>query len=384
MRYGKYTALTACAIYFILMGGLRGVVWTDSLQAVISFLAPVTIIIKVIYDAHKESVKLEPLEKWDTRPYFLDISLDFTKDENVWACLVGLLGVHIYVMGLEQMTVQRYAAARSLKDAKRVALTAALVTSVFHLLRAITAFALIYWYRNCDPLTTGDIVTVDQVLPFYVSRHLIEFPGFCGIFLAGVVSACTSTVSSMINSCAAVCYVDIVSPRFPMTDHRATQVTRGMAFAIGIIMTSYSAAVGYLGSTTKGAGTATLLMVTFQMWHMSQKLLHGAPPPRMPVTVNYCPGNITGLSGYVNNTLLTDDHGSSSGFFLSQMSSYWSSLISVILTIAIGLVISLLTGGRSTYKQHLHLSSEVFLRLWRKVGFIPSEEDIPMACNNYQ
>ncbi|CAN7992858.1 unnamed protein product [Ixodes hexagonus] len=102
----------------------------------------------------------------------------------------------------------------------------------FYLLRAFTALALVYWFRNCDPLTTGEITRISELLPFYVSRRLIEFPGFCGIFLAGIVSAATSTVSSVINSCAAVFYVDIVSPRFTLTDHRATLVTRCMGKSI--------------------------------------------------------------------------------------------------------------------------------------------------------
>uniref|UniRef100_A0A6B0VCT4 Putative sodium-dependent multivitamin transporter n=1 Tax=Ixodes ricinus TaxID=34613 RepID=A0A6B0VCT4_IXORI len=291
MRYGKYTALVACAIYFFLMqsngavsifaasvavstifqvrflwcslaigltgtfytalGGLRGVVWTDSMQAVLSILAPVTVIIKILYDSKTKLVQLEPLNNLDPTPYFLDISLDLTKDENVWACLLGMLGYQIYLMGLEQMTVQRYAAARTLEHAKRMAVTSTIMTSLFYILRACTALSLIYWYRNCDPLATGDITTVDQLLPFYVSTRLLEFPGFCGIFLVGVVSAATSTVSSIINSCAAVCYVDMVSPLFTMSDHRAALLTRGIAFGIGIVMTSYSAAIGYMGSATK-------------------------------------------------------------------------------------------------------------------------------------
>ncbi|KAM7304159.1 uncharacterized protein ISCGN_014059 [Ixodes scapularis] len=61
-------------------------------------------------------------------------------------------------------------------------------------------------------------------------------------------------------------------------------------------------------ANSKGAGTATLLMVTFQMWQLSQKLLHGSPPLRMPATVDYCPGNVTGLSGNFNETSLTEEH----------------------------------------------------------------------------
>ncbi|CAN7992857.1 unnamed protein product, partial [Ixodes hexagonus] len=141
-------------------------------------------------------------------------------------------------------------------------------------------------------------------------------------------------------------------------------------------MTFYGAIFGYLGSAAKGAGAATLLMVTFQMWHMSQKILHGAPPSRMPVTVDYCSENVTSLSGNVSGTLLTHSQKSRSGFFLAEMSEYWSNLFSALLTIAIGLIVSILTGGRQTYKQHLHLTSDVFLTLWKKMGFISSEQDI--------
>ncbi|CAN7992859.1 unnamed protein product [Ixodes hexagonus] len=112
MRYGQYAALTACPIYFFLMesngavaiyaasvavsaifqvpilwsalavgltgtfyaalGGLRGVVWTDCVQALLSVLAPLAVIIKIICDSKKEPVKLEPLNHWDPKPYFLE------------------------------------------------------------------------------------------------------------------------------------------------------------------------------------------------------------------------------------------------------------------------------------------------------------------------
>ncbi|CAN8019439.1 unnamed protein product, partial [Ixodes persulcatus] len=55
-------------------GGLRGVVWTDCLQAVVLMLAPATIVIKVIYDAHFYAVQLRPLGDFDVKPYILDQS----------------------------------------------------------------------------------------------------------------------------------------------------------------------------------------------------------------------------------------------------------------------------------------------------------------------
>ncbi|KAG0417096.1 hypothetical protein HPB47_005887 [Ixodes persulcatus] len=41
-------------------GGFRGVVWTDSVQCVIMLLAPLTVIVKVVYDLTTTNVRLSP------------------------------------------------------------------------------------------------------------------------------------------------------------------------------------------------------------------------------------------------------------------------------------------------------------------------------------
>ncbi|CAN7939727.1 unnamed protein product, partial [Ixodes hexagonus] len=109
-------------------------------------------------------------------------------------------------------------------------------------------------------------------------------------------------------------------------------------------MTLYSVIIPYLGSAARGAGTATLLMISLQLWHMSEKLRLGSLPSRMPVTVDFCPANATGVEA-ANKTFLTHKHGPSGGFVLTQLSAYWSNLFSTILTMALGLIISLLTGN---------------------------------------
>ncbi|KAH6942487.1 hypothetical protein HPB50_006412 [Hyalomma asiaticum] len=43
----------------------------------------------------------------------------------------------------------------------------------------------------------------------------------------------------------------------------------------------------------KGAGISTLLMVVYQLWHMMGVIKIGNKSPRLPVSVDYCPGNRT-------------------------------------------------------------------------------------------
>ncbi|XP_077506141.1 sodium-coupled monocarboxylate transporter 2-like isoform X2 [Amblyomma americanum] len=435
MRYNAFISLTACAIYLILMqnvgaalifsaaltsstifgipvtaasimfglvgtyyaavAGLRGVVWTDCLQALITMLAPLVIIGKVAYDSTVGSLPLRPWDDLQVDKYILDVSFDLTKEENVWSCLVGGAASFLYRSGFDQMVLQRYLASKNLNAAQRTAIVGALFSALYYLILMAAAGAMIYRFRDCDPLLSKSISNIDQLLPFYVKRELAPLLGFSGIFLAGVVSSSTSAASSIVNSQAAVLYVDVVAQYFPITEKWASRTTKALAFASGIIMTAYSLAVPFLGSTmrifllinsavtgpfvgllvlailfpfanSKGAGAAACLTIAFQVWHMIGRLHSGILPDRMPVTLEHCPDNTTALAVMQNLTNVEDAERYEDVFMLYRLSSFWSSFFSVIATILIGIVISLLTGGRKSASMHEHLVDDKLRSAWRK------------------
>ncbi|KAH9370774.1 hypothetical protein HPB48_014730 [Haemaphysalis longicornis] len=105
---------------------------------------------------------------------------DLTNDENVWACAVGLLAGHAYRMGMDQMVVQRYASAKTLKDAQRTALMGSVLLVVSTSLLAAVAMALVYWYRDCDPLLSGAIKNIEQLI---MVVHSSASGPFIGLFV---------------------------------------------------------------------------------------------------------------------------------------------------------------------------------------------------------
>ncbi|KAM7304189.1 hypothetical protein ISCGN_014089 [Ixodes scapularis] len=359
------------------LGGLRGVVWTDCMQAVIFVFAPFAIIIKILFDSNSGRFTLRPIS--DVKlTFFMDYSFDFTKDENM------------------------------------TARTGTVLVALMYTLQTLMAFFLIYWFRDCDPQLSGSIKQLDQLLPFYVKTHLMEFPGFCGLFLSGVVCAATSTISSLINSQAAVVYIDVVSLYFTCNDAQAVRITRLLAFIVGIIMTLYSVAIPYLGSATriimlihsgttgpfvglflmglifpwvnsKGAGTATVLMAAFQVWHMVEKFRLGIKPERMPATLDYCPGNISTTAMLTGNVSIVSSKAKIDDVFVPlRLSAYWSNTISAIVTILLGIFLSLLTGGARGCRSRLHLTSNLFVRLWKRMKLIPEHGLNGLPCNEEQ
>ncbi|KAK8779770.1 hypothetical protein V5799_018889 [Amblyomma americanum] len=158
--------------------------------------------------------------------FWFRTSFDATNDENFWSGMAGALAFSFVRTGFDQMAVQRFMAARTLREAKGIAIAGPLFVFVFFFLGDCTGIAIIYWFRDCDPVLRGSITSYDQVVPYYLTTSLSDVPVLRGIFLAGIVGASTSTVSSIVNSHAAIFYIDIVTPYFKISDRRAVFVMR--------------------------------------------------------------------------------------------------------------------------------------------------------------
>ncbi|XP_077486974.1 sodium-dependent multivitamin transporter-like [Amblyomma americanum] len=214
-----------------------------------------------------------------------------------------------------------------------------------------------------------------------------------GVFLAGVVGASMSTVSSIINSHSAVFYVDVVTPYFSKAKKRPSYVISIIAIASGVMMTGFATLLPYMGtaarvtmvicnsisgplcglfllallfpwSNTKGAASSTLVSLALLLWHSVGRSFSGIEPPRMDVSIDGCLANVTAVSTSALRHVRLDV------FPFYRISANWMSVFSVLFTIATGLVVSLATGGRREVDKSLQLSSKQVLCVWAQVGLL--------------
>ncbi|KAK8783004.1 hypothetical protein V5799_015656 [Amblyomma americanum] len=125
------------------------------------------------------------------------------------------------------------------------------LVSFFYGLIGVTALAVIYWYRDCDPVLSGVITRYDQIVPYYIHKNTKTLDGVRGLFLAGVVSASISTISSVVNSHAAVLFVDIVLPNFRVPERKSALLIACLGAGSGTIMTLASLVLPYVSSAAK-------------------------------------------------------------------------------------------------------------------------------------
>ncbi|KAH8030737.1 hypothetical protein HPB51_011537 [Rhipicephalus microplus] len=259
MRFDNKVGITACVVYFLLsqsigavgifssaiavstmfpiplvysnigiglagtiytaLGGLRGVVWADCIQAFVMFFSPIVIIIKVLYDANTVTPPLRPMSDVNVTEMAFRLTFDITNDENLWSGFAGALPFGFVRTGFDQMVVQR------------IALAGPIFVLVYFIIGELTGVSIIYWFRDCDPVLHGAIKSYDQIVPYYMMKNLADVPILRGLFLAGLVGASTSTVSSIVNSHAAIFYVDVVTPYVKLNEKKAVIVMRLLGVA---------------------------------------------------------------------------------------------------------------------------------------------------------
>ncbi|XP_049514721.1 putative sodium-dependent multivitamin transporter isoform X1 [Dermacentor silvarum] len=387
------------------LGGLRSVVWADCIQGLIMTASPLIIIGKIVYDSLHSEVPMRPLTDFNSTFYFWETKSDITTDETVWAAAIGALPLHLVRLGLDQMITQRFLAAKSLRDAKAVAFCCIGILSFFYALNGITALAIIFWFRDCDPVLAGDIPRYDQIVPYYVNRSASALIGIRGLFLAGVISASISTISSIVNSHAAVLYVDIVSPYIKIPEDRSSLVMAALAAGSGTIMTLTGLLVPYIGSAArffialyaaasgpfagiiilatcfpwanaKGTATAALGVFLLQIWQTAGRFASKVEAVRMTYSVDRCPANTT-LA--FNETLPYVPTDSPDVFPMYRLSAYWCCLLATFLTVFIGLALSVVSARASdNLEKSMSLSSPVALRFWAWTGLLPRIKKEPL------
>ncbi|KAL6447754.1 hypothetical protein ACFW04_000123 [Cataglyphis niger] len=210
-RFDKRIRLLGSILFAIGIGGLKAVVWTDFIQTFIMFGSMLLIIIKGTADVGGLSLVIRRnLESGRLELPTIDWS-PLTR-HTIWALTIGGFVHWLQISAINQNMIQRYLSLPTLQSARR-ALWCFIIGVLILIGMCGYAGLLIYaWYHECDPLTTKLARAKDQLLPLLVMNVLGKFPGLPGLFVAGVFSAALSSLSTGLNSMAAVVLEDFVKP----------------------------------------------------------------------------------------------------------------------------------------------------------------------------
>lgn len=144
---------------------------------------------------------------------------------------------------------------RTTRGAKQALFINAAGAALVILLCGFIGIILYAYYADCDPYTAGFVSDIDQIFPFFVMEVLSDKPGLAGVFLACIFSGSLSTISSGLNSLAAVMIEDVYKGLLgkKITDERQGFVSKIFSVVLGAVVILLTYLVSYLGSVLNAA-----------------------------------------------------------------------------------------------------------------------------------
>ncbi|XP_058818709.1 sodium-coupled monocarboxylate transporter 1-like [Topomyia yanbarensis] len=240
--------LCVVCIFYTTVGGLRAVVWTDTLQFLLMIAAILAIVILGIVDVGSFAEVWRRADRGG-RLIFFGTDPDPTQRTSFWCVVFGLTTNWIAVFGINQACIQRFLAVPTRKAAKNSLKIYIFGLITINSLACFIGLLMYAKYEACDPVTTKQVEKLDQVVPFYVMDAGGKIPGLPGLFIVGVFSAALSTMSSSLNTLAGTIYEDFIRPFRPNVSERSSSTAMKMIVVIlGVVVIVLVFVVEKMGS----------------------------------------------------------------------------------------------------------------------------------------
>ncbi|GJQ68456.1 hypothetical protein Trydic_g17034 [Trypoxylus dichotomus] len=373
--------ICAICIFYTTIGGLKAVVWTDTLQfgAMLGAIVAVLFLgisvvggLGTVFNRSREGGRFD-----------IDFDLDPTKRDSFWAVVIGWTMNWIPHVAINQGAVQKCLSLPTLNDVKIAMLLFGIGTVFCKAASVLTGLIMYATYHDCDPFLLNRVHKNDQLLPYYIMDVANQIPGLSGLFIAGVFCAGLSTLSAQMNSFSGIIYQDFVSRFMPrdISDEKVSNMLRLIVVVVGIISTTLVLVVEHLGgilalsiafsgitsgpllglftmgmifpfANSKGAliGSVCSLLIGCGIMvgnriYQAAGILTYIPKP---TSIEGCVANVTNIA---SNT--TIPNGGQYVFILFRVSHYYYTLIGMFVVLAVGLPISWFTGKEKDVNKEL-------------------------------
>lgn len=381
------------ATLYTAIGGLKGVIWTDVFQTAIMFIGLILVIIKGVIDANGLNNVWEINKKGGRLNFFIFDLNPFIRQSN-WSNIFGSFIFFSISYGVDQQMIQRFMASKSKRKAQHAILLN--IPGIFFLM-SLCAFVGLVMFANfstCDPLsipTVSHVTNPNQLVSYFIKAKLGMIPGMIGLFLAAILSAGLSTISSLLNSQTMIIWNSIFK-RFHyfrlLNDNQSLNINKFLIIIIGTLCTLFSFVISRIGNNifqvslgllgafgtpiislfalsyffkrtnSVGAFVGTVCGFIFVLWISIGSYLVKPIYPKLETSLIGC--NFTNLTNeYLNqrkalNFTLLNDSGESINVFgfnkIYTISFAAVPLLGFFITIITGLFASLLSANESNKK----------------------------------
>lgn len=253
-----------------MLGGIKGVIWTNVMQFCIMFggLAGTILVawyhvpggVSEIVDSISKAGAAQPMPDTVTVSgsfgHFLQPIIDFFAiPTTAIALFISTMVGRLATYTSDQVMIQRFQTTRNIRESRQGFLVTAISDVVWMTSLAVVGLAL-FAYIQHNPLPEAIRETPDRIFPYFMSQ---VFPvGVTGLVIAAIMAASLGSIAGAINSLCAVAMVDFYkrlwlgrssqAEESDREERRDVFVSRLVTFAVGIVGTTLSCNVARMGT----------------------------------------------------------------------------------------------------------------------------------------
>ena len=235
------TTLTVIAIIYTGNGGIRSIIWTDVLQAIVFIACGITVLIYIINSISFSTIM--ELGTAENRFEIIRLSNQSTSLDNArWfndptllyiAVLFGFLSTTA-AFGTDQDLTQRMLTCKDVNYARRSVVLSGVISLPIAALFLFIGISLFAYYQVHSG--TNLPVGADKVFPWFIGNELPS--GLRGLLLVGVLAAAMSSLDSAMGALSSSALVDLYRPLVKSTISIKNDlwVSRALTITFGVIL----------------------------------------------------------------------------------------------------------------------------------------------------
>ena len=188
----------AIILLYTFRGGVKTVVWTDTLQTTFLLLAAIATVIAILNQLDITLPQL--LRRSSEAGYTRVFETDPTASKYYWKQIVSGMFITITMTGLDQDMMQKNLTCKSLRSAQKNVLTSSFLFIIVNLIFLCLGAALIAYSQTSGfplPVNEAGVVVGDKIFPS-IAFHLSTFTAI--VFILGMVAAGYSSADGTLTA----------------------------------------------------------------------------------------------------------------------------------------------------------------------------------------
>lgn len=221
--------ITIVGLLFSVFGGVRSVIYSDVIQAVVYVSAAIFVIyflviaipvdFSTIIGALQEPTVIDAGFTQTSKLTLFNFTLDFSSAGmfGFWSSITGFLLLNIAAFGLDQDMTQRVLTCKTAKEGSKAMLLSVIMVIPVMLLFLIIGILLFIFYQRPDLMGESAAIAVTSFdgakVTVFMSYVLNQIPaGVRGLVTIGIIAAALSTLNSGLSSMSSVVVQDLYRP----------------------------------------------------------------------------------------------------------------------------------------------------------------------------